>query len=481
LVFTSHIFLYYFLPIALALYYLSLPITKRVWGGSTALVLTLTSYVFYGWNRPDYCLLMLGSSLLDYCCGIGIVRDQRKGSRGTRFLWCSMLGNLGLLAYFKYANLGVESWNALMGAVGAPGAAVKDWEKIALPVGISFYTFQTMSYTIDLWRKSVVPARNFWDFMAYVSMYPQLVAGPIVRYSHVMHELVVRHHTFDRIYRGVLFFQFGLVKKVLIADALAQIADPAFGSVLDGTTAVGPQGAIDAWVGALAYTFQIYFDFSGYSDMAIGLGLLLGFNFPINFDRPYLATSITDFWRRWHLSLSTWLRDYLYISLGGNRSGELRTYGNLLLTMLLGGLWHGANWTFVVWGAYQGFWLVVERAFRAQADRFAFLPIFVRRVATFALVVCGWVWFKSPDIPTAIAYFESLFGAHGAGGGRIDVRPIHAVAFASAAAATWCFPTSQSIVARAAPLYVVLVQPLFVVSLIYLHWASYVPFLYFQF
>ncbi|HYC77848.1 MAG TPA: MBOAT family O-acyltransferase, partial [Planctomycetota bacterium] len=341
MVFSSHIFVYYFLPAALLLYYASLPVSRYVWSGASALTLTFCSYVFYGWNRPDYCLLMLASSLLDFGCGRAIVRARAAGARGTLWLVVSLTGNLGLLAWFKYYNLMVDTWNDAVRTVGAEDAAIVDWARVALPVGISFYTFQTMSYTIDLWRGAVAPARSFWDFMAYVSMFPQLVAGPIVRYSHVAEELAERRHTLDKFYRGVLFFQFGLAKKVLIADNLSDLADQCFG----GGRFAAPEalGALDAWTGTLAYAFQIYFDFSGYSDMAIGLGLMLGFSFPINFDRPYLAVSVTDFWRRWHLSLSTWLRDYLYIPLGGNRRGPLRTHVNLALTMLLGGLWHGAQ------------------------------------------------------------------------------------------------------------------------------------------
>ncbi len=479
MVFSSYIFLYAFLPIALALYYASLPVTKRVWGGATACTLTVVSYVFYGWNRPDYCLLMLGSSLLDYFCGKGIVADQARGSRGTRWLQVSMIGNLGLLAYFKYANLGVSTWNDAVGMAGHPDLAVRDWTTIALPVGISFYTFQTMSYTIDLWRRAVAPARSFWDFMAYVSMFPQLVAGPIVRYSDVAAELIERKHSLERFYKGVLHFQLGLAKKILIADNLAILADQAFG----GGRFLPPEdiGFADAWVGALAFTFQIYFDFSGYSDMAIGLGHMLGFTFPPNFDGPYRATSVTDFWRRWHMSLSTWLRDYLYISLGGNRKGETRTYFNLAATMILGGLWHGANWTFVAWGAYQGFWLIFERAF-AKRSFYASAPRVLQIGVTFLITVVGWVIFKSATLEGAGEHLAAMFGFGGAGVPACDFNPrLHGLVFAVAAVAAFGFPTTKTIVEKGSLLYVLIAQPLFVHALIHLHWEDFVPFLYFQF
>jgi alginate O-acetyltransferase complex protein AlgI len=479
LVFSSYVFLHTFLPLALALYYLSLPVTRRYWGGATACVLTLLSYVFYGWNRPDYCLLMLGSSLLDYSCGKGIAHDQAAGRKGTRFLLASLVGNLGLLGYFKYANLAVATWNGLATRAGADGAVVKDWAEIALPVGISFYTFQTMSYTIDLWRRAVVPARSFWDFMAYVSMFPQLVAGPIVRYSDVAEQLVERRHTLDGFFRGVLYFQLGFAKKVLIADNLAALADQAFG----GGRFAAPEhiGVVDAWVGALAFTFQIYFDFSGYSDMAIGLGHMLGFKFPENFDAPYRATSVTDFWRRWHMSLSTWLRDYLYVSLGGNRKGAGRTYVNLAATMLLGGLWHGAQWTFVLWGAYQGFWLIFERVF-AKRSLYAAAPRLVQVAVTFLITVVGWVFFKAPTVDAAFAHVAAMFGAHGAGIPAADFVPrYHGLVFAVAALVTWGFPTTAKIVEGAKTGYVLLAQGLFLWALVHLYWEDHVPFLYFQF
>ncbi|MCA9319997.1 MAG: MBOAT family protein, partial [Planctomycetes bacterium] len=314
MVFSDVIFLHWFLPLFFAVYFLT-PFRGR------ALVIALASYLFYGWWRPDFVLLMGLSTVVDFQCGRRIEAAQSAGHRGRGWLVASLVVNLGLLGWFKYADFGIASFNAITTRLG--------WEpipamSIVLPVGISFYTFQTMSYTIDVYRREAPPAARFVDFMAYVALFPQLVAGPIVRYGTIAKELVTRRHDLPSFAEGVLFFQTGLAKKLLIADRVAPIVDAAF---LQSGLSVA-----DAWIGILAYAVQIYFDFSGYSDMAIGLGRMIGFHFPINFDSPYRATSITDFWRRWHISLSSWLRDYLYLPLGGNRRGGLFTYRNLALT-----------------------------------------------------------------------------------------------------------------------------------------------------
>ena len=311
MVFASGVFLYYFLPLFLALYYLS---PRRV----RTLVVALASYVFYGWWRPDFVLLMLLSTVVDYTCGERIVAERGRGRDPRRWVWLSVCLNLGLLGYFKYANFGVDTLNAILASAGHDGV---EWTKVILPVGISFYTFQTLSYTVDIYRGHAQPVKSFTDFMCYVAMFPQLVAGPIVRYSSIADQLHGRTHTVGKFYRGVLAFQAGLIKKLLIADVLGDLADQAFSG--------DSLGLLDSWLGTGAYTLQIYFDFSGYSDMAIGLGLMIGFSLPANFNSPYHSRSITDFWRRWHISLSTFLRDYLYIPLGGNRLGPLRTYVNL--------------------------------------------------------------------------------------------------------------------------------------------------------
>ena len=361
MVFSSQIFAFYFLPCALLVYY-ALP--RR---GKHA-ALTLLSYTFYGWANPLFVVLMLSSTVVDYVCGLAMgtepgrlggspVAALRRGTPRTRrqriALWVSVCANLSLLGFFKYFNFAAESYDALVSAFGLGELRLDLWFRIALPLGISFYTFQSMSYTIDVYRGDAKPIRNFVDFACYVSMFPQLVAGPIVRFSDIDDQLAARTHTWEKFARGAAFFCLGMGKKVLLANPCGKIADTAFDAA--ATTVV------DAWYGVTAYALQIYYDFSGYSDMAIGLGLMLGFVFAKNFDSPYRSASVTEFWRRWHLSLSTWLRDYLYIPLGGNRRGQVRTYANVATVMLLGGLWHGASWNFVLWGALHGVLLSAER------------------------------------------------------------------------------------------------------------------------
>jgi alginate O-acetyltransferase complex protein AlgI len=464
MVFASAVFLYYFLPLFLLVYYVCPRAWKSYW-------IAIASYVFYMWWRPDFVVLVWLSTVLDYCCALGIQRDRNANRNPVRWVWLSAVVELGLLAYFKYANFGVESANAILSDLG--WKQIK-WTAVVLPVGISFYTFKTLSYVVDVYRGDAKPVRHFGDFMCYVSMFPELVAGPIVRYNTVAEQLHSRTHTLSKFFRGVLFFQAGFAKKVLIADTLAPLADHAF--------AHAPHSTLDAWLGVLAYTFQIYFDFSGYSDMAIGLALMIGFRFPINFDQPYRATSVTDFWRRWHISLSTFLRDYLYVPLGGNRKGKLRTYVNLSLTMLLGGLWHGAAWTFILWGAYQGFWLVLERlAGKRSLLGITFKPTQI--AFTFVLTMFGWVLFRAPNLPAAGAHFATMFGATTATGSTpmLEIRQLHWIIFAVAAAVMWLTPTTQQLVHRARHLWVVPLQLIFLLAIVHLHKQDNVPFLYFQF
>jgi len=463
MVFTSNIFLFAFLPAFLLLYWLTPRLLK-------SLVLTLASFVFYGWWRPDFVLLMLFSSTLDFTLGRRIAADQARGATGKRWLVLSCIANLGLLGWFKYANFGVESFRELMHAFGI--ATSFHWEAVILPVGISFYTFQTLSYTIDVYRGQVRTVDRFVDFLCYVAMFPQLVSGPIVRYAVVEEQLRTRTHTLHGFYQGVLFLQAGFAKKVLIADVVAPVADGAFASA--------HLSAGDAWLGIVAYAFQIYFDFSGYSDIAIGLALMLGFTFPINFDSPYRSQSITEFWRRWHISLSSWLRDYLYVALGGNRKGPVRTYVNLMLTMLLGGLWHGAAWNFIAWGAWQGGWLVIERRC-GKRPWYGPAPVAVRMAITFVLVLFGWVLFRAPSLGAALHYGAAMFGAGGDAAGSLEVRSMAWAALLIAAPVVWLAPTTQRLVARANPAWVLLLQLLFVLATLHLHYQNDVPFLYFQF
>lgn len=464
MIFASHLFLEYFLPLFLIAYYLS---PRRL----RSLTLALASYIFYGWWRPDFVLLMLVSTLVDFYCGQQIVNARGRGHTGKLFLVASLVTNLGLLAYFKYANFAVDTLNALRLYSGHPPVP---WVDIVLPVGISFYTFQSLSYTVDLYRGQSQPVRHFTDFMCYVAMFPQLIAGPIVRYHTFASQLRERRHDVPTFARGVMAFQIGLVKKVLVADSLAPLADAAFND--------GVRGAVDAWLGLLAYSFQIYFDFSGYSDMAIGLGLMIGFRLPINFARPYTAVSITDFWRRWHISLSAFLRDYLYIPLGGNRKGPRRTYLNLLATMLLGGLWHGAQWTFVIWGAYHGAWLALERWRGRGSDE----PQGVRRTfhiaCTFVVVLIGWVFFRAPDISYAGRYLWALAGGEAfVGAPWLAVLRFNGLGLLVAALVVWCMPTTQERLRRFQPAFIVFLQLAFVIALLHLHYQGHVPFLYYQF
>ncbi len=467
MVFTSSIFLFAFLPAFLVLYLLS----PR---GIKSLTIALASFVFYGWWRPDFVLLMLFSSVLDYVLGQRIVVDRANArGNGRRWLLVSLVANLGLLAYFKYANFGIDTFRAVLAAMGF--AATFHWDRVVLPVGISFYTFQTMSYVIDVYRGEVKTVNRFVDFLCYVAMFPQLVAGPIVRYSVVEEELRTRRHTFHGFYQGILYLQSGFAKKVLIADIVAPVADGAF--------AAEHLASGNAWLGIAAYAFQIYFDFSGYSDMAIGLGLMLGFHFPINFNSPYRSQSITEFWRRWHISLSSWLRDYLYIALGGNRKGTVRTYVNLALTMLLGGLWHGASWNFLAWGGWQGLWLVIERLC-GKRPWYGPAPAIVRTGVTFVLVLFGWVLFRAADLGAALHYMGAMLGTGGAAGPAataLEISNLSWTAFAAGALLVWLAPTTQRLVTRGHPAWVLVLQLLFVLATLHLNYQSDVPFLYFQF
>ena len=373
-------------------------------------------------------ILMLASTVVDYFCGLAIAgrlgrqgRDPagpvpslpplqspeppELGRRPSKLpVAISVISNLSLLGFFKYFNFAVDNYNALATTLGLGGAGIDSVLRVTLPLGISFYTFQSMSYTIDVYRGRAHALRNFVDFACYVSLFPQLVAGPIIRFSEIADQFRSRRHTVEKFARGVAFFSLGMAKKVLLANPCGKVADLVFDA--------GAVAWVDAWYGVIGYAFQIYFDFSGYSDMAIGLGLMLGFVFPKNFDSPYRAESITEFWRRWHISLSTWLKDYLYIPLGGNRKGPRRTYLNLALVMLLGGLWHGAAWNFVLWGAFHGLLLAGERAV-GKRTWYRGAPQAARIALTFLLVLISWVFFRSDGLPEALAYLASMFGLSG--------------------------------------------------------------------
>ena len=493
MVFSSHLFLFWFLPLVLLLDALA---PARARNG----VLALASYAFYGWANPAFVLLMLFSTVVDWLCGLVLagVRPERLDatlprldpqaprSRSQRVaLWVSIATNLGLLGFFKYSGLFVDTANAVAERVGAGPALALGFD-VVLPLGISFYTFQSMSYTIDVYRGRCTALANPIDFACYVAMFPQLVAGPIVRFREVADQLRARTRTLEKRARGVAFFALGLAKKILIANPCGETADLAFDAA-----SLEP---LDAWIGLIAYAFQIYFDFSGYSDMAIGLGLMLGFVFPKNFDSPYRSRSITEFWRRWHLSLSRWLRDYLYIPLGGNRKGRTRTYLHLAVVMLLGGLWHGAAWTFVAWGALHGVLLAAERAWRERRGRDADAEEgrdsrgadLVRLVTTFALVNVGWVLFRSADFPSALAYYRSLLGLSDSAPAAALVAaqlrvPGRLAVLLLAAAVTWGAPQTWDWTRRLPPARIAAVLGLFALAIAVLEVQGANPFLYFVF
>jgi alginate O-acetyltransferase complex protein AlgI len=384
--FNSLVFVFAFLPITYTVFWLLRGKQSRyVW-------LTITGYVFYGWWDWRFCGLMAFSTLVSYTAGRLMERASTAHQRKL-CLVVPVVADLSLLGFFKYANFTLDTVHGIAGLFGYRLAVPH--LNIVLPIGISFYTFHTISYIVDSYRRTITPTRNLFEFAAYVSLFSQLIAGPIVRFRQIESDLE-NLGAADRtrwLGRGLRFFVIGLVEKTIIADSLAPIVDQAWHHV-------GTLSSLGAWCAVLGYAFQLYFDFDGYSTMAVGLGFLFGLRIPQNFNSPYKATDPSDFWRRWHISLSTCLRDYLYIPLGGNRHGEVDTYRNLMLTMLIGGLWHGANWTFVIWGAYHGVLLAGYRRYGRYWDP---LPAAVRRAAMFALVTLGWIVFRAPSMGSAVA------------------------------------------------------------------------------
>lgn len=391
MVFSSESFLFLFLPAFLALYYL----TPNKFRSVTILV---GSYVFYAWWRLDFLGLLFLTTAFAYVIGQQV--SKHKGTRlGQVYLTIGVVGCLAVLGVFKYLNFFIDSFAMLLGT-DAAGLGVH-WHLI-LPIGISFYVFQALSYLIDVHRGHATADASFIDFAAFIALFPQLIAGPILRYKDLEDQFKEREHSVELFCDGLARFLIGLAKKVLLADAVAPLADVVFGS--------GSPGVMLAWAGAMAYMLQLYFDFSGYSDMAIGLGKMMGFRFLENFRFPYISRSITEFWRRWHISLSNWLRDYLYISLGGNRKGPMRTYMNLMAVMVLGGLWHGANWTFVLWGFWHGGLLATERFFgwdQKAKDHWVSLPL------TLFCVIIGWVMFRATTVTEGFAVYAGMFGFNG--------------------------------------------------------------------
>jgi alginate O-acetyltransferase complex protein AlgI len=472
MVFSSNVFLFLFLPAFLAAYYLC-PERHRSW------LIVGGSYLFYAWWRVDFLFLFIAITAFNWWIGQRIHARGVRTTAARQWLVFGVAADLAVLGYFKYANFGVDSFNAL---VTSTGFEPFSWSAIILPIGISFYVFQAISYIADIYRGDAAPPRRFIDFAAFIALFPQLIAGPVLRYKDLDDQLSCRTHTVDKFAEGSVRFMQGFIKKVFIADSIAPLVAHGY-ALQDPTTA-------DAWLTALAYTAQLYFDFSGYCDMAVGLGLMLGFRFVENFNQPYISQSITEFWRRWHMSLSAWLRDYLYIALGGNRHGTARTYRNLFLTMLLGGLWHGANWTFVIWGAWHGAILAVERALGVKPDA-AFRPH--RWALTFLLVVLGWVMFRAPTVDHALLMYAAMFRFDGVGLSELyagSVTTLQVVTLVLAFAIVLYRGLSQRlrgaqvhapVTGWRAPAAVAVLLPLFALSVLKLSAQSYSPFLYFQF
>ncbi len=389
LVFSSNVFLFAYLPAVLLLYYLC----PRRWRN---LLLFVVSLVFYGWGEPVYLALMLFTIALNYLGGLLIDRYRSRAKRAKRLLALTVVLNLALLGFFKYTGFVLESLKSLI-----PGMSSLAVPEIALPIGISFYIFQSMSYTIDVYRRDAPVQRDPIGFGAYVSMSPQLIAGPIVKYKDVAEQLSCRRESLEKFASGVGVFIIGLGKKLLLANQM--------GLLWENLSSSG--GTVSAWVGMLAYTLQIYFDFSGYSDMAIGLGRMLGFEFLKNFDYPYISRSITEFWRRWHISLSTWFREYVYIPLGGNRRGLKRQILNIFIVWALTGLWHGASWNFVLWGLYYALWLTAEKLFLLKG--LEKLPSALRCLLVLLAVALGWMLFYFTDTGELFAFMGRLFSFRG--------------------------------------------------------------------
>lgn len=473
MVFSSIVFVLYFLPVFLVLYFI---IDRRY---KNVLIL-VSSILFYAWGAPKFIFVILGTTLLDFILVHYMDRMDTDWKRKV-MLSISIVVNLGLLVYFKYSNFFIENINLFLSGLGFNEVA---WTKLVLPIGISFYTFETITYVVDVYRRIHRPLTNFWDYQLYIILFPKLIAGPIVRYHEIADQITDRSANENNENRLTGFYRFviGLSKKVLIANQMGAQADMIFSQDYHQLS------VMHAWVGILAYTFQIYFDFSGYSDMAIGIGRMMGFRLPENFNSPYTSGSITEFWRRWHITLGKWMRNYLYIPLGGNRISSGRTYMNLWLVFVASGLWHGASWNFVIWGAYHGCFLVLERTFLLRLyNRIGrVVPI----VLTFFFVVIGWVFFRVEHFNDALTYISRLF----AGGmeqfslpnGRFIAIFLIAVFFAFFAVAqrTYAFQQKvfeQNYSLRGHLLMTPVILILFVLSLASITSFGFNPFIYFRF
>ncbi len=474
MVFSSSVFLFLFLPLTLALYFLPLSRNRQKETKKRNFVLLTVSLLFYAWGEPTYIILMLISVFFNYNIGIDIEHQQENGKQGKAKLvfFISLVFNLFVLGYFKYAGFVTENLNSIF------GLSIEN-KALPLPVGISFYTFQILSYVIDVYTGKTKAQHKLIPFACYITMFPQLIAGPIVQYADIEKQLTERYTSKEKFADGIIFFVRGLGKKVLFANTI--------GAVYTNVAALGSDkiSVATAWIGIICYTLQIYFDFSGYSDMAVGLGKMMGFEFVRNFNFPYTAISITDFWRRWHISLSSWFRDYVYIPLGGNRKGTTRTILNILIVWALTGLWHGAQWNFIAWGAFYGILLIAEKYILKNLLKI--IPVPVRRVFTMIVVIIGWVFFCSEDIGSAVSYLQAMSGA--AGNTLFDSTASYLIMsngfgifimFLSACGIFDRFPrpkNKNALVISNSVLYTVI----FILCIAFLISETYNPFLYFRF
>ena len=462
MVFSSILFLFVYLPVVLAVYYIAPVRFRNIW-------LFIVNLVFYGWGEPVYIVLMIFSITLNYAAGLLIAKYRENDAKKAKaVLTVNTVVNLALLVFFKYFDLFTETVNVIFGT----NIATLD---LTLPIGISFYTFQTMSYPIDVYRGDTEAQKNYIRFGTFVALFPQLIAGPIVRYKDVASQLGARQLSTEQFSSGVQRFVVGLGKKVLIANNI--------GALWDVYSAASELSFAGAWLGAVAFSLQLYFDFSGYSDMAIGLGRMIGFEFLENFNYPYISKSVTEFWRRWHMSLGTWFRDYLYIPLGGNRRGLPRQILNILIVWALTGLWHGANWTFLMWGLYYAVFLIIEKMFLLK--RLEKVPV-IAHIYAILVAVVGWMLFQLDSVGEVLRYWGAMFGAGGVFATAADTynAKSYAVILIVAAIAATPLPKKlfeklpEKVRSAATPVLIVLCLA---ASTAYLVDATYNPFLYFRF
>jgi len=466
MVFSSISFMFYYLPVVLAIYYIVPSKWRNIW-------LFAVNIIFYGWTEPVYILLMLFCITVTYVHGILIHNNQRNKKTARKLLISNTAINLAVLIFFKYSDMIINTLNHI------PALSFLRPLKLSLPIGISFYIFQTISYAIDIYRNDAKVQKNFITFGTFVSLFPQILSGPITRYKDIASQMDSRRYSFTEFAYGIRRFAVGLAKKVLIANNIGALWN------IYSVKSPGELTMLGSWMGILAFSLQLYFDFSGYSDMAVGIGHMLGFKLAENFNYPYISKSITEFWRRWHMSLGSWFRDYVYIPLGGNRKGIVKQIFNLLVVWALTGIWHGANWTFLLWGLYYAVFLILEKLFLLRA--FERVPSIFTRIYTLLIVICGWVFFQLESVEQCAVYFKSMSGIGSAGfavSSDFYYLKNYAVLFIAAIAA--CTPLGRYIFNKlpkpvqtiAAPL---LIAAALILSTAYMVDATFTAFLYFKF